>query len=213
MGGKTGYTPEAQTTLVTFAQKDGVNLVAVVLRADGGTNAYADTRSILEYGFNNFSKTSITSDMLEAEGLKSVAEDSYVMLSEGIQFDQLEADIQYPTELGDKTGVVVYTHEGQLVGKVEFTITDAYYNQLHGIKEPEEKKQSENKENSALNILLIVVKVILWLLFIAVVFYLFLVCYAFYKRRQRRKRKAEMRRRRREMEYRRYVKQMQDDDM
>ena len=212
VGGKTGYTPQAQTTLVTFAQKDGVNLVAVVLKADGGSKAYKDTKALLEYGFNSFSKTIVSADMVEVKGLKSIQEDAYVMLSEGITFDQLAADIQYPTEFEDKTGTIVYTHDGWVVGKVEFTITDAYYNELHGIKEPEEKKPSQKKDSPAMDILLIVVKVILWLIFIVVILYLLLVCYAIYKRKQKRKRKAELRRQRREQEYRRYVRQMQDDE-
>lgn len=212
VGGKTGYTPQAKTTLVTFAQKDGVNLVAVVLRAESGANAYKDTRTILEYGFNNFAKTMITSDMVNVKGLKSLEENAKVLLGEGITFDLLEAEVQYPTKLEDKTGTIVYTYEDRLVGKVEFTITDDYYKELHGIEEKEEKKPSEKKDSPAVDVLLIVVKVFLWLIFIVVILYLLLVCYAIYKRKQKRKRKAELRRQRREQEYRRYVRQMRDDE-
>ena len=52
VGGKTGYTDDAGNTLVTFASRGGVNLVAVVL---GGTaGGFADTTLLLDYGFDNF---------------------------------------------------------------------------------------------------------------------------------------------------------------
>ena len=52
-GGKTGYTDQARTTLVTMADNGELQLVAVVLY-DFGSDAYTDTRAIFDYGFNNF---------------------------------------------------------------------------------------------------------------------------------------------------------------
>ncbi len=48
-GGKTGYTSKAWNTLVTGATKDGVTLIAVVLKAK--QTQYTDTRALLDYGF------------------------------------------------------------------------------------------------------------------------------------------------------------------
>ncbi len=209
VGGKTGYTDQALNTLITFAQKDGVNLVSVVLRTHGGNqNAYKATREMLDYAFGNFTKIPVASDMVEAEGVESIEEDACVMLPQGVSFEQLQVAVKYPTELGDKTGKFVCTYEGQVVGEVEMTITDKYYKKMHGI---EEQKKEEPTEKKATNVLLIIVKVILWLVFAAVAFYIFLLCYAVYRRKQRRKRKAELRRRKREQEYRRYMNQMHKD--
>jgi len=52
-GGKTGYTSAAGHCLVTFASKDGLDLVAVVLKSDNGMQ-WSETRQLLEYGFSNF---------------------------------------------------------------------------------------------------------------------------------------------------------------
>lgn len=52
-GGKTGFTDEAQSTLVTFAQRDGLQLVAVVMH-ENGNDKYTDTIRLLDYGFNNY---------------------------------------------------------------------------------------------------------------------------------------------------------------
>ena len=48
-GGKTGYTSKAWNTLVTGATRDGVTLIAVVLKAK--QTQYTDTRALLDYGF------------------------------------------------------------------------------------------------------------------------------------------------------------------
>ena len=57
LGGKTGYTEAAGNTLVTYAKNDNTYLVAVVLQSVNG--AYADTANLLDYGFNNFSRTAV----------------------------------------------------------------------------------------------------------------------------------------------------------
>lgn len=49
IGGKTGYTSKAGNTLVTLAEKDGKRLVVVVLKAN--KTQYADTKAMLDYGF------------------------------------------------------------------------------------------------------------------------------------------------------------------
>ena len=58
-GGKTGYTTDAGNTLVTCANRNGINLVAVVL-ADTLADQYTDTAALLDYGFNNFHKEKLS---------------------------------------------------------------------------------------------------------------------------------------------------------
>ncbi len=55
IGGKTGFTVMARETLVTFGEKDGMRLVAVVLREEPYDH-YTDTKALLEYGFNEFQR-------------------------------------------------------------------------------------------------------------------------------------------------------------
>lgn len=59
LGGKTGYVDQSGTTLVTFAKRGGMTLIAVVMRSNGA-NVYNDTRLLLDYGFNNFSLSNIS---------------------------------------------------------------------------------------------------------------------------------------------------------
>lgn len=49
LGGKTGYTSKAGNTLVTCVERDGVRLVAVVLKSQ--STHYADTKAMLDYGY------------------------------------------------------------------------------------------------------------------------------------------------------------------
>lgn len=54
IGGKTGYTSKAGNTLVTGAERNGVRLIAVVMKASG--SHYTDTIAMLDYGFANYGK-------------------------------------------------------------------------------------------------------------------------------------------------------------
>lgn len=54
LGGKTGYTIAAGNTLVTYAKRGSMTLIAVVLQSVGG--AFGDTQVLLDYGFNSFKR-------------------------------------------------------------------------------------------------------------------------------------------------------------
>ena len=213
VGGKTGYTDKALNTLVTLASKDGVNLVAVVLRTHGTGNTYNDTRTMLDYAFENFSKVSVYEDMVEVSGFKAIDKDGYVMLPEGITFDQLDCAVENPTDLGDKSGKLIYTYEGQAVGEVEFTVTDEFYNELHGIEDVKDKDKADKKKADKGAVLGIIIKIVFGILGVVIVLFLLLLCYVAYRRRQiRKRRKARRMKRKRELEYQRYLERMQDRD-
>ena len=211
VGGKTGYTDKALNTLVTFASKDGVNLVSVVLRTHGTGNAYVDTRAMLDYAFENFSKVSVTTDMAQVYGLQELEAGAYVMLPNGIPFEDLDCEVVMPTALEDKTGTLIYTYEGQPVGKVEFTVTEEYYRETHGIEEEEtsttksgEVKTSKKTGKNLFSKIITAMVVIILALIILLIGY---TAYQKHQIRQRRKRKQK-----RDLEYRRYVERMRNKD-
>ncbi len=53
-GGKTGYTTDSLNTLVTYAKKDDLELICVILRCNKSYNAYTDTRALFRYCYNNY---------------------------------------------------------------------------------------------------------------------------------------------------------------
>lgn len=57
-GGKTGYTVASGSTLVTFAEKDGLKLVCVVMHTNS-TDQYLDTTALFDYCFQNFQTVSL----------------------------------------------------------------------------------------------------------------------------------------------------------
>ena len=59
IGGKTGYTDEAWNTLVSTAERDGMLLISVVLHANGQDIEYGNTKTVLDYGYNNFKEVQI----------------------------------------------------------------------------------------------------------------------------------------------------------
>ena len=62
VGGKTGYTVPAGYTGVAVAKRGDKTLIAVVMGSTSGANRFADLKEILDYGFNNFVKTAITTN-------------------------------------------------------------------------------------------------------------------------------------------------------
>jgi D-alanyl-D-alanine carboxypeptidase len=68
IGGKTGYHDQALNTLVTYAGKDDVKLITVVMKDQGAALAYADTKTLMEYGFSLYEdKTLLTADNFSTE--------------------------------------------------------------------------------------------------------------------------------------------------
>lgn len=59
VGGKTGYTSLAGNTLITCAEKNGVRLIAVIMKSK--STHYADTKALFDYGFALKSSGEVTS--------------------------------------------------------------------------------------------------------------------------------------------------------
>ncbi len=60
IGGKTGATNQAGYALVTYARKDGKTLISVVMHAPTWNDVYADSKKLLEFGFDNFNVYKMT---------------------------------------------------------------------------------------------------------------------------------------------------------
>ena len=58
-GGKTGYTVAANSTLVTYAERDGMSLVCVVMNAQAPAH-FEDTVNLFNYCFDNFQIFSVS---------------------------------------------------------------------------------------------------------------------------------------------------------
>ncbi len=128
-GGKTGYTDQSRTTLVTMADNGNMRLVAVLLQDDG--DVYADTRAMFDYVYSNFSKVQLKGQQ-KAEGISSYEDDAaYVVLPAGIEFSSLDSEITI-TDKKEGTGKVTYFYEGQDVGSADVVLTPEYVKEQTG---------------------------------------------------------------------------------
>lgn len=147
IGGKTGYTSDALSTLVTMAEKDGVQLVCVVLRTHG-KNVYPDTTKLLKYGFKNFSKIDIT-DQVQSEDVAEVMPgDNYVVIPKGAAFTDLDMEI-VPEADSKNRAALTYTYHGNYVGSANVKLSESYIKaHTADAGEPEEKDGPEQKKES-----------------------------------------------------------------
>ena len=144
IGGKTGYTNIARWTLVTFAKKDDLELVCVVMKTAGPPkiepNEYTDTIKLMNYAIENYEKHSIKNDVTSGsdEGQYSlftkynkifdtdnsplyVAENAGVVLPKGVDISSAEKTIEYYndkqiTEGENVIGKITYTYKGKEAG-------------------------------------------------------------------------------------------------
>lgn len=134
LGGKTGYTMIAGNTLVTCAEKDGMKLIAVILK--GTTPQYwTDTKNMLDFGFTNFvsvkaadyetSFTTMTSDLsfgglpIDKPDALVLDPDSRVTLPKTAAFSDAEAALSYDISPDDPDNAVAkiwYTYNDRKIG-------------------------------------------------------------------------------------------------
>lgn len=150
IGGKTGGTAEAKTTLVTFAERNGLTLVAVVLHVDTGLHAYEDTANILDFAFENYTlydmaQTELTEDSSFPNLFSSVpafsegfdtnlrfGDNSSIVLPVTANYEDASKTIEfYPVkelEHGDNViGQATYTYQNKFVGSTDII----YYNEAY----------------------------------------------------------------------------------
>lgn len=143
VGGKTGYTSMAHSTLVTYAEKNGMQLVAVIMKANspkqGEPNEYTDTTRILDFAFENYSKYTLDEESSQVnenlfntfdsyfnaeESPLRLASESTVVLPKGVDLSKAKQKITYDkkvklTDGENIIGKVTYTYGGRTVGSTD----------------------------------------------------------------------------------------------
>ena len=143
-GGKTGYTSKAGSTLVTFAKKGDMELVCVVMRANGATspeNEYTDTTGLFDWAFENFTQYDISAAASELEDSELqlftkynplfdtkqtplYLSNSSVLLPNGVALKEAvkNVNIYSDIKLSDSetvVGNITYTYNDRLVGNTD----------------------------------------------------------------------------------------------
>lgn len=184
-GGKTGYTDQSGTTLVTMADNGTMQLAAVVL-VDYGVDAYTDTRAMMDYVFNNFEKVTLADKETSEDIAGFQDEEAYVVLPAGVEFSDLECEITASGDESERTGTAVYTYDGQEVGSADVTLNESFYKkdkpEFQEHKGNDTADVQEKTEASPVIIIVSVCAAVLGILFLT-------VSYLQYKRRKERRRR------------------------
>lgn len=137
LGGKTGYTQVARNTLVTYAERDGMLLVCVVMRCEGTT--YQDTIKLLDYCFDNFKAMNVADNetryssevsgsstlMTQNAAFAQLDADAMIVLPKDADFMETETEVSYESTSPEAMGSLVYRYGDRVVGRADVVKTGA----------------------------------------------------------------------------------------
>lgn len=135
-GGKTGYTTNANSTLVTFAEKDGMKLVSVVMNTDN-VSEWTDSIAMFNYGFDSFHIVNVAENETKYDVQKEINDGglngSYsfveldktagIILPKTAGFSEAESSISANDEVSEVAGVITYSYAGRVVGTANIIAT------------------------------------------------------------------------------------------
>ena len=124
-GLKTGTTSGAGSCITATASRDGMNLCAVILGADSGTQRFKDAAALLDYGFANFESVKLTPEKeLYPLAVKGGMKDTVDLLCEGdgaVTVKKGEGDkIMYTVHLPKSIDAPV--KKGEKIGEIRFSL-------------------------------------------------------------------------------------------
>lgn len=153
-GLKTGSTGEAKFCVSATAEKDGIELIAVIMAAEDSKTRFKDATTLLNYGFG---KCQLYED-LEPEQLKNVNVDGGVEEKVGVVYKDtfsyldtsgadlagitkelhLKKRLKAPVRKGDLAGDVTYLLDGKEIGKIDLIAAQnvekaGFFDYLHKI--------------------------------------------------------------------------------
>ncbi len=137
IGGKTGYTNAARSTLVTYAEKDGMMLICVVMKCSG--THFTDTINLFNYCFDNFkvlnvaeNETRYSSDaqgsatmMTQNDAFAELDQNAVVVLPKDANFLDTTTEVSYEAGNEGAMGSLLYYYGDRQVGQADVVITGA----------------------------------------------------------------------------------------
>ncbi len=153
-GGKTGYTSVANNTLVTYAEKDGITLVCVVMDVPTPGH-YTDTEKLINFGFDNFQALLISGNDTEQQSesekdfgllnnngpFAELDENAYIIMPKGTVFTDAKVEGNENQSDGQTVMSLKYTYADHVVGSAAVVKTGAkaegsYFQNNPGQPEP-----------------------------------------------------------------------------
>lgn len=133
-GIKTGYTSRSLNCIVSSAEKDGVELIAIVFGAEGAQNRTADTIALFEYGFEEMKcETFATAGSIigtyDVSGASSEMTKVSVTIDKDITHTISSSDnsSNYEPEIVLNSKLKAPISSGDVLGTLKYTIEDNTY--------------------------------------------------------------------------------------
>lgn len=135
-GLKTGTTSKAKYCLSATAQRDGMELVAVVMAGESSDDRFAGAKKLLDYGFANYSFRELKSELKEKTvNLEKGVKKSVNISCDGVvnillpkkQKDEIKRETQWkknitaPVKKGDILGYVNIYNKDSQIGRLPIT--------------------------------------------------------------------------------------------
>ena len=130
-GLKTGTTSKAGYCISATAQREGMELVAVVLGSDNSTDRFEDAKKLLNWGFANYSiyepqiDTTLITDVTvlcgEQDKITPVVKNPQpILIKKGTEEQVTQRvdiciDVEAPVEKGQKLGAVYFEKDGEVI--------------------------------------------------------------------------------------------------
>ncbi|MBQ1870709.1 MAG: D-alanyl-D-alanine carboxypeptidase [Lachnospiraceae bacterium] len=188
IGGKTGYTQAARHTLVTYAYKDGMTLICVVLNVDTTENQYKDTKRLLEYCFDNYQMFNVvdndadydigsvlnTTNFTVKAPYFTIDDQAMIILPKTASFTDARSEMVPVSNEEGVVGRIDYYYGDRRVGFANVLYTGAEVEE-YSFRDYKEAKTEEDRVLLVLNakvIAVVVIAILLLALIIYVIIYL-----------------------------------------
>lgn len=143
--GKTGWTPEAGNCLVTYAKKNGIELIVTVFGGKSAAGCCTDTANLLDYFFGNYEMKSFSVKKYMGEELETVELDCAgtvkvncsstfsVLFEKQVEPGEVNCivipdnSLTLPIEAGTKVATVSFSLEGRLLGELPVYASETMY--------------------------------------------------------------------------------------
>lgn len=138
IAGKTGYTSEAKNCLVSVAQKDGLELICVVLgglRTDKGLSTrFVDTKQLYEYGYNTYTirklreKGAIARQIEIPDATRETKNLDLVISNDiNVLIKQKDFNSEIEPEITVNEDLVAHISQGTVLGTIKYNIEGVEY--------------------------------------------------------------------------------------
>lgn len=131
IGGKTGYTTEAKNCVIEYAEKDGIELIAIVMGENASVKGrkFLDAKTMFEYVFKNYETVTIATQnkryetitinngTKETKQIDVLYKEDISILKEANNNNEIEKNVEYtnaiaPIKKGDVVGKITYNYAG-----------------------------------------------------------------------------------------------------